>query len=134
MILCLSGCMIQPQSGSETNETSFKGTTKEGFVFEYKLTNTGDHAFDVVARSGHLLNVVVRESKTRTVVFDSRKQQSKTSQQKKRVKASETVVLKQTVQGGTIEPGTYDIKYLVEEKEQYSDSSSSVEDMEVKLK
>lgn len=134
MILCLSGCMIQPQSGSETNETSFKGTTKEGFVFEYKLTNTGDHAFDVVARSGHLLNVVVRESKTRTVVFDSRKQQSKTSQQKKRVKASETVVLKQTVQGGTIEPGTYDIKYLVEEKEQYSDSSNSVEDMEVKLK
>ncbi|WP_083639888.1 BsuPI-related putative proteinase inhibitor [Exiguobacterium indicum] len=98
--------MIQPQSGSETNETSFTGTTKEGFVFEYKLTNTGDHAFDVVARSGHLLNVVVRESKSRTVVFDSRKQQIKTRQQKKRVKASETVVLKQTVQGETIEPGT----------------------------
>lgn len=82
MILCFSGCMIQPQSGSETNETSFTGTTKEGFVFEYKLTNTGDHAFDVVARSGHLLNVVVRESKSRTVVFDSRKQQIKTRQQK----------------------------------------------------
>ncbi len=80
------------------------------------------------------MNVIVRESKSRTVVFDSRKQQSKTSQQKKRVKASETVVLKQTVQGGTIEPGTYDIEYLVEEKEQYSDSSSSVEDMEEKLK
>lgn len=134
MILCLSGCMIQPQSGSETNETSFTETTKEGFVFEYKLTNTGDHAFDVVARSGHLLNVVVRESKSRTVVFDSRKQQIKTRQQKKRVKASETVVLKQTVQGETIEPGTYDIEYLVEEKEQYSDSSSSVESMEEKLK
>ncbi|KSU49565.1 hypothetical protein AS033_09380 [Exiguobacterium indicum] len=112
MILCLSVCMIQPQSGSETNETSFTGTTKEGFVFEYKLTNTGDHAFDVVARSGHLLNVVVRESKSRTVVFDSRKQQIKTRQQKKRVKASETVVLKQTVQGETIEPGTYDIESI----------------------
>jgi len=98
------------------------------------LTNTGDHAFDVVARSGHLLNVVVRESKSRTVVFDSRKQQIKTRQQKKRVKASETVVLKQTVQGETIEPGTYDIEYLVEEKEKYSDSSSSVESMEEKLK
>ncbi|KTR25120.1 hypothetical protein RSA11_15925 [Exiguobacterium indicum] len=58
----------------------------------------------------------------------------KQDNKKKRVKASETVVLKQTVQGETIEQGTYDIEYLVEEKEQYSDSSSSVESMEEKLK
>lgn len=44
LLFSLAGCMsLDTKSSSESVETGYIGSVKDGFVFEYKLTNTGDY-------------------------------------------------------------------------------------------
>lgn len=72
---------------------------QDGFVFEYKLTNTGDYPVKVVSRTGYLLNVKVRKHDTQKVVYDSY-EEVEPKRLSKEVQPHTTVTLKRKVKAG----------------------------------
>jgi len=130
LLFSLVGCMsLDMKPSSESVETGYTGSVKDGFVFEYELTNRGDYPVKVVSRAGHLLNVKVRKHDTQKVVYDSYKE-VEPKRLSKEVQPHKTVTLKRTVKAGVIPAGVYDIDYIV--REPSSESTSG--DGEIKLK
>ncbi|WP_214850203.1 hypothetical protein [Exiguobacterium sp. s193] len=113
LLFSLGGCMsLDTKPSSTTVENRVQGSVKEGFTFEYKLSNTGDYPIKVASRAGHLLNVQVRKHDTQKIVYDSY-QEVEPKRLSKEVQPHTTVTLKKTVKAGVIPAGVYDIDYIV---------------------
>lgn len=113
LLFSLAGCMsLDMKPSSQSVETGYTGNVKDGFVFEYKLTNTGDYPVKAVSRAGHLLNVKVRKHDTKKVVYDSY-EEVEPKRLSKEVQPHTTVTLKKKVKVGVIPAGVYDIDYIV---------------------
>lgn len=129
-LFSLAGCMsLDTKPSSESVETGYQGSVKDGFVFEYKLTNTGDYPTEVVSRAGHLLNVKIRKHDTQKVVYDSY-QEVEPKRLSKEVQPHKTVTLKRKVKAGVIPAGVYDIDYIVRD----GTGESTGGDREIRLK
>lgn len=129
-LFSLAGCMsFDTKPSSESVETGYQGSVKDGFVFEYKLTNTGDYPTEVVSRAGHLLNVKIRKHDTQKVVYDSY-QEVEPKRLSKEVQPHKTVTLKRKVKAGVIPAGVYDIDYIVRD----GTGESTGGDREIRLK
>ncbi|MGX8178874.1 hypothetical protein ACWS7L_15405 [Exiguobacterium artemiae] len=130
LLFSLAGCMsLDTKPSSESVETGYQGSVKDGFVFEYKLTNTGDYPTEVVSRAGHLLNVKIRKHDTQKVVYDSY-QEVEPKRLSKEVQPHKTVTLKRKVKAGVIPAGVYDIDYIVRD----GTGESTGGDREIRLK
>ena len=130
LLFSLAGCMsFDTKPSSESVETGYQGSVKDGFVFEYKLTNTGDYPVKVVSRAGHLLNVKIRKHDTQKVVYDSY-QEVEPKRLSKEVQPHKTVTLKRKVKAGVIPAGVYDIDYIVRD----GTGESTGGDREIRLK
>ncbi len=130
LLFSLAGCMsFDTKPSSESVETGYQGSVKDGFVFEYKLTNTGDYPTEVVSRAGHLLNVKIRKHDTQKVVYDSY-QEVEPKRLSKEVQPHKTVTLKRKVKAGVIPAGVYDIDYIVRD----GTGESTGGDREIRLK
>lgn len=93
LLFSLAGCMsLDMKPSSQSVETGYTGSIKDGFVFEYKLTNTGDYPVKVVYDS-----------------YD----EVEPKRLSKEVQPHTTVTLKKKVKAGVIPAGVYDIDYIV---------------------
>ena len=129
LLFSLAGCMsLDVKPSSQTTETGCTGSVKDGFVFEYKLTNTGDCPVKVNSRAGHLLNVKVRKHDSQKVVYDSY-EEVEPKRLSKEVQPHQTVTLKKTVKAGIIPAGLYDIDYIVRDDK----GESAGGDIEIRL-
>ncbi|QNR20907.1 hypothetical protein HNY42_08155 [Exiguobacterium sp. Helios] len=129
LLFSLAGCMsLDMKPSSQSVETGYTGSVKDGFVFEYKLTNTGDYPVKVASRAGHLLNVKVRKHGSQKVVYDSY-EEVEPKRLSKEVQPHTTVTLKKTVKAGVIPAGVFDIDYIVRD----DTGESAGGDKEIKL-